>query len=449
MSVNFAFMKDINSTYYKYLDDIEKEARIKPKNAARNCRSLLERFIDDLFTKNNIPKEEELYKNLRNLMNYSKRLGLPKINNVEFEVVDMNNKISVKSNNGLYYVKDLANAASHEGLPTKEDQQFVVLSSHAIIKALRVFDNLFVGYYKQRLQGKKTKFLDANVPLGEYEILTSYVPADTDRSKCIMEYMTSRKIGEYSKARRNALVREYLPNEMEKLFLNRNIDTFSDVNPYIYSDGVTVIRLNQIEEPHAHFFIAYEFADDRPVEPLAKFLKKTSLDLKNRVDICLKIARLMSKFHNAQDPIYHRMLNYESIMISDFTDRNEGYKPYITKFDFAKITSITEGTVYKNLTEAEAKESAKLSRYKLESVTPNSKWDKVDIYSLGVLFVDIMLNGVSTKAITENTFEELIDAGISDGMIDIIDSMLCEIPDERPSINQVLKAIDEESKRFE
>ena len=143
------------------------------------------------------------------------------------------------------------------------------------------------------------------------------------------------------------------------------------------------------------------------------------------------------------------MLNYESIMISDFTDRNEGYKPYITKFDFAKITSITEGTVYKNLTEAEAKESAKLSRYKLESVTPNSKWDKVDIYSLGVLFVDIMLNGVSTKAITKNTFEELIDAGISDGMIDIIDSMLCEIPDERPSINQVLKAIDEESKRFE
>ena len=82
-------------------------------------------------------------------------------------------------------------------------------------------------------------------------------------------------------------------------------------------------------------------------------------------------------------------------------------------------------------------------------MTPNSKWDKVDIYSLGVLFVDIMLNGVSTKAITENTFEELIDAGISDGMIDIIDSMLCEIPDERPSINQVLKAIDEESKRFE
>ena len=442
-------MKDINSVYYKTLDYIEKEARVKPKNAARNCRSLLESFIDDLFKKNGISKEASLSKNLKILTQNSKRLGIPWIDNVKYEVVDVNNRITQQESQGLYYIKDLSNSASHEGFTTENGKKSVIISSQAVIKALRVFHNLFAGYYRQRLKGQKAKFLDTNVPLGEYEISQCYIPADSERSKCIMEYMASRKTGEYSKARRYALIREYLPNEMERLFLNRNVDTFSEANPYIYSDGVSVVKLNQIEEPYANFFIAYEFADERPIIPLAKFLKKNTLEMKDRIDICLKIAKSISKFHNANDPIYHRMLTCESILISDFTDKNEGYKPYITKFDFAKITSITQGTVYKNLTEAEAKETAKLSRYKSETVTPDSKWDKVDIYSLGVLFVDIMLNGVSTKNITENTFEELIDAGISDGMIDIIDEMLCEMTDDRPGINTVLEAISEERRRFE
>lgn len=449
MSTNFAFMKNINQVYYKTLDDIEREARIKPKNAARNCRALLESFINDLFTKNNISTEDKLHNNLKTLFDQSRQLGIPWIENVEYEVVDMNKRVTTISRNGLFYIKDLANAASHVGLPTEKGQVSVLVSSQAITKALRIFHVLFTGYYGNRLKGEKNKFLDANIPLGDYEISQCYVPADSERSKCIMEYVASRRIGEYSKARRFALIREYLPDEMEKLFLNRNVDTFSEANPYIYTDGVTVAKLNKIEESYANFFIAYEFADDRPVVPLAKFLKKNKLEMKDRIDICLKIAESMSKFHNADDPIYHRMLTYESILISDFTDKDEGYKPYVTKFDFAKITSITDGTVYKNLTEAEAKETEKLSRYKLEAVAPDLKWDKVDIYSLGVLFVDIMLNGVSSKTITESTFEELIDEGISDGMIEIIDEMLYDIPDERPNINKVLEVISEESKRFE
>ena len=61
-----------------------------------------------------------------------------------------------------------------------------------------------------------------------------------------------------------------------------------------------------------------------------------------------------------------------------------------------------------------------------------------------MLFVDIMLNNVSTRPITDKTFEDLIDAGISDEMIDIIDEMLCEKADERPSIDTVLEAINKE-----
>lgn len=446
MSANFDFMKDINKKYYSELTEIEKNARVKPKDAARHCRTLLDSFIQDVFSKNNIKIEDKLFKNLKVLEETSK-LGIPKVGLVEYDVIDMNANITSQKSPGLHFVKELANAALHEGLPTKKGDKKVVVSSETVIKALRVYYTLFSKYYRNKLQGKKIKFLDSNVPLGKYEIRQSYVPVDTDRSKCVKEYITSRKTGEYSKEVKHALIREYIPSEMDSLFLNRNIDAFSESYKYTYPNGVTVEKLNEIEEPYVNFFIAYEFP--KPVVPLAKFLKSKELSMKDRIQICQGIAESLSKFHSAENPIYHRMLTYECIMISDFNDENEGYKPYITKFDFAKITSITEGTVFNNLSEAEAKESLKLSRYKLETVAPDSPWDKVDIYSLGVLFVDIMQNSVSTKAISGQTFEELIEAGITDNMIDIIDEMLCDIPEERPDINQVLEAVSKEYSLYE
>lgn len=450
MSKNFEFMKSIHPKYYRLLDEIEQDARIRPKAAARNCRSLLEGFIDDLFTKNQIEKKTKLYMNLGMLKSLSasnSKLGIPRDVEVTYDVVDMHNRISSQKDRGFYFIKELANAASHESLPTEEGITYAVVSPAAVITALRVFHSFFTAYYKNRIKGGKPKFLDMLVPLGEYEISSCYTPVDSERSKCITEYLAVRRTGEFSKNVLYALVREYIPNNVDSLFLNRNLDVFSDAYSYTYSNGVIVKRLNKIDEPNTNFFIAYEFV--RPVVPLAKFLKNNALPMAERIDICRKIAESLYQFHNADAPIYHRMLSFESIMISDFTDEGKGYAPYITKFDFAKITSITEGTVYDNLSEAEAKESLKLSRYRTDVISPDAPWDKVDIYSLGVLFVDIMMNNVSTREITEKTFEDLIDAGITDGMIDIIDEMLNEIPEERPSIGMVLEAINLESELHE
>lgn len=445
MSANFDFMKEINTQYFTELNEIERFARVKPREAAMHCRTLLEFFIGDVFAKHKIKKEEKLNDNLRKLLN-NIWLEMPAVDHVEYDVVDMNGKVSTIRGNGLYYIKDLGNASVHEGLPTKKGDTKVVVSSAAVIKALRVFHSLFSSYYRNRLRGRKISFRDTNVPLRNYDIVKSYVPVDTERSKCVKEYIATRKTGEYSKEVRYALIREYIPSEMDSLFLNRNIDAFSESYKYTYSSGVTVEKLNEISEPYADFFIAYEFP--RSFTPLDKFLKNT-LSMKERVQICKRIAESLDKFHNAESPIYHRMLTYDCIMVSDFTDENDGYRPYITKFDFAKITSITEGTVFDNLSEAEAKESLKLSRYKLETVAPDSPWDKVDIYSLGVLFVDVLQKRVSTKAISVETFEELIDAGISDNMIEIIDEMLCDIPEERPDIKRILEVVNKEYSLYE
>lgn len=185
MSANFDFMKDINKNYYSKLVAIESEARIKPKEAAKKCRSLLEDFINDLFQKNNIEKDDKLYKNLRNLEENSK-LGIPKLGLLEYDVIDMNGTISKVKRPRLYFVKELANAALHEGLPTKKGDKKVIISSGAVIEALRTYYKLFTSYYRNRIKGK-TQFLESQIPLGKYVVSSSYVPVDTERSKCVRE----------------------------------------------------------------------------------------------------------------------------------------------------------------------------------------------------------------------------------------------------------------------
>ena len=440
-SQNFAFLKEINSELYQSILVMEENARIKPVYAAQECRRLLNTFISIVQKKHGIKPGDNEHENLLSITK-SIHTGLDRVPQVQYKVIDMNGVVSTASSNCLFYLKEVGNSGAHKGKPNKPGVKYVLLGSAAIIKALRAYYDLFTLYYRSRINNARTQFLDANVPLGKYSIKTHYVPTDADRSKCIMEYTAQKDLGTYSKKQATAIIREYDPRYVDDLFLNRNIDAYSEALEYTYSNGVKVGHLNNPDEEFANFYIVYEFVDE--VVPLDKFLKKNKLQIKDRVQICKKLAEALSKFHNAEFPIYHRMLNYTCIVISDFSNSDGGYVPYITKFDFAKITSIKAGTVFNNLSEAEAQESKKFSRYKVDIINPDTDWAKVDIYSLGVLFVDIMLNNVSTRPITDKTFEDLIDAGISDEMIDIIDEMLCEKADERPSIDTVLEAINKE-----
>jgi len=441
-STNFAFLKGINDSYYNDICSIEKNARTQPKVAAQKCRDLLENFVHDVQRENNIAQKKGLHGDIVSVVSDKKKgvPGLiPKLSPVKFEAIDYSGTIKEENSAGIFFLKKVGNAGAHRGLPTKGGESFAVINSDVILLALRKFHELFKSFFKDNLKGQKIVFQDMNVPIGEYSILTRYIPVDSERSGCIAEYRAEKTIGRYGTKQIYAVIREYISNEMDSLFLNRNIDAFGEAYEHVYKEGVSVRNLNDVSEPYANFFVAYEFPDE--VVQLDKFLKKNKLNLKDKIQICKDVAESLYGFHVLESPVYHRMLNHTCIMIS----AEEGmYKPYITKFDFAKITSIKEGTVYRNLSAAEEKETVKFSRYKIDDLSPDSNWEKIDIYSLGVLFVDIMLNGVSSRGIDEKTFDDLIDAGISDGMLDIIDEMLSEIPEDRPDIGMVLSAIKKE-----
>lgn len=441
MSENFAFLEGINPKFYSALEKIERNARIKPQEAARDCRALLEIIVDEIFQRYRIEPGKDLNENLTIWTN-DRRIKSLCSQKVKYDAINKQSEIKEEEDPGLFYTKFLGNSNVHGGESFNRKGVRPILSAEAIIKALEVFHEILCKYYREQISDDP-KFSKVAVPLGGYKIEQMKKPTDSDRSKCIREYVATRNRGTATKNIVHALIREYDPKELDELTLNRSIDTFQEMYDRLNMSGMHVESLNHTDDQNAGYFIVYEFR--QPFQPLQSFLKKNRLLLKDRIKLCLKIARTIESFHTAPDPVYHRMLSYDCIVVSETENEQDKYMPFITKFDFAKITSLNGATVFKHLSEAQEIESIKLARYRVDNIAPDSLWDKVDIYSLGVLFVDILMNSISTKEISVNTFEELTAQGVSENMQDLIDHMLNGMPNERPDIVRVCETIEAES----
>ncbi|MBE6838572.1 MAG: hypothetical protein E7507_03375 [Ruminococcus sp.] len=137
-------------------------------------------------------------------------------------------------------------------------------------------------------------------------------------------------------------------------------------------------------------------------------------------------------------PIFHRMLNYESIYICDFNGR---YVPYITKFDFAKIEGI--GSTVKRAVHdtKELINESKLYKYlpfewiMLESFEEDVNVDlaKVDIYSLGVLISDILYGQIAKSVVPISALSDEVPEEIKA----LLERMRIEDPSERADILEV------------
>lgn len=451
---NFLFLEEIQPVLYRYIVEAETNAYINPRLAAKNSRDALEEYAGDYFSThtitcynkdNTINTDPDLSNMLYAMWKYKdsylKSLGkvtciIEYINSGKREKIELD---------GSKFLRMLGNAGSHPLKKKKDetdDKYIIVPTTEAVKMALKMYFHIFTNYYLSAEEATKLKYKERLIPIGKYEILSNYEPSDKERSKCIQEYKAIKRISTHTNNVVYAVIREYEPDGLDQFFLNRNIDTFSEAYSFIYSEGIQVEQINRIDEENAHFFVAYEFV--KPVVSLNKLLRDNTLTIKDRILICKRIAESLKKFHNAKNPIYHRLLSYESIMVSDFTDVDEGYRPYITKFDFAKLTNENVQTVLQNLKDANT-DVLKLQRYRIDVIDQNTPWDKVDIYSLGVLFIDILSNEISKDTISEKTYINLINKGIPESLANyIFEEMIIEYADGRPSINEVVEVINKE-----
>lgn len=451
---NFAFLFDLNKPVYEKLLSAERSARIDFRASGKMIRAGLEKFIGSVIKekklKDALPPTLELHVRIQKLRNTQDMLDagylqpgqslydnpiLPAVEKVEF--VQNNGERSCRD---MYsFIRIIGNACSHEEItPTHPKITFDNLSM-----ALQGFHRILREYY-----GRENLAFDANVmPIGDFVVTESYVPSDSLRSKCLREFV-GHTLDDSGRVGFHALIRMYDRRFSGGAFMLRNQKCFLEACKLCMSgipEGMTTLReITPARSEASNFYIiCYMF--NREAQPLTEKLLK-GMNMKQRLEICARLARCLDNLHHSEVPIYHRMLSYESVYLSKFRDK---WIPYVVKFDYAKI--VAEEPVETVIVPTEKARDILLRQGKEKYMAPEwsaieqdrtkADWEKVDVYSLGVLMSDI-LRGSFGVDIAD--FYELEDAGVPDMVLDALDSMLAQSPDARCAMDLVREVFDDE-----
>jgi len=460
---NYAFMYHINRELYDKLYSAERQARTNFRSSGHECREALEIFIRIVLNKANLTKAckgQELSLKIQNLRDESflRQEGylkqseslkdkwlLPELGTISFKYED-----GREEHDADYwdFIRKFGNTCSHADTRRSD----VKVSYDNAIKCLKGLFLLLKRYYKGQISNNIESFDENMMPIEEYCVYDSYVPEDSVRSSCIREFLaytldSNGEKGVY------AILRLYNKKNIvgSDVFMLRNQACFTEASKVSFTavpDGMTILReLIPTDSNKSDFYIISYLFNQEPTPLTNTLLAK--MDLKQRIRFCARIVNCLDNLHTSPVPIYHRMLNFDCVYACEI--RNE-WIPYIVKFDYAKIVT-NGGTVAVNAARAKelVKKEEKLNKYiapEWDSIvqdTDSQKWARVDIYSLGILCSEIIAGEISVKAPSIDSLEE---QGLSDDILDLLDYMTAEDPEERWGIDDVKDIFDEELRKM-
>lgn len=457
---NFGFIYSINRNLYNKLYSAEMYSRIDFNRCGQDCRSALEIFINTIIKKKGLVNQLEgleLFRKVEKLrsesflreegfLNQGERIEekciLPSLGKVKYEREDKK-----KTQMDYWdYMRRYGNRGSHVSVKPSDPRQTYSNS----VKCLKGFFKALKIIYKNQIPSDTGDFDENKMPIGEYCVYSSHVPSDSVRSKCEREFLAYTK-DENGDKNFYAILRLYNKQDADDVFMLRNQKCFSEAAKMSLSsvpEGMT--RLREIipkDSSNSSFYIISYIFNQKP-SPLNNEILST-MDLNQRVRFCGRIVNCLENLHTSPIPIYHRMLNYECIYACKI--RSE-WIPYIIKFDYAKIVSKAPiGTVYANAVKAKGKLNERsLNKYlppEWDSITQDAgdkEWSKVDIYSLGILCSDILVGKIENQVVSLDKLEEL---GVSDELLDTLDIMRADDPNERWGIEDIKGIFDEEYRR--
>lgn len=456
---NFAFLYHINRDLYKRLHEAEQMARINYRDCGKKTRDALEAFADAVIRDKGLTHyfdpNATLADKMYCLSNISKMREAGYLSSWQtfrdkpllpwMEKIDVLLESSeIENMHYTTFMRKFGNACTHTEI--KEDNPTICYDH--IIKCLQGHQLLLQRYYKDRLPKKMSAFNEDLMPIDKYVVYDAKVPADKERSKCIMEYLAYEPDDDGTPDR-YLLIREYDRNSSDTTFMLRNQTCFKAATKQTRYGVEGMAQLQEITPRNSgnsdRYLICYIF--NQEPQPLSnKILRE--MDMYQRMEMCRGIVKCLNNLHNAKSPIFHRLLSYESIYVCKFEDE---WCPYIVKFDYAKIVTTKQiGTVFMSTVESQNY----LRKQGREKYLPpewvqisegaiHADWAKVDVYSLGVLLCDILSGEISHRQVDLNDLE---DMDVPELVLEVLDGMLAESPAYRFSMKEVQEVFDCETR---
>lgn len=487
MAGNFDFVKKYNNSLYGKLYNAESVLKTDYAEAGANLRSALERFVNGVIEKYRLndainsycqyisDKEgkrvapNSLFGRIRFLTDFNqiRRLNIKGIRCLECRYKPakqpnfVNYRVSAKYRNSkgeevyrkieegddrdidpFTFVRWVGNVFSHDSLEV--DEPMVKATYENVLEAFRVMYYILSSYYRENAN----KGYDENrVPLKGYDIIASYVPSDSETTGCVVEHTAKILVSKMNNIWKWLVIREYNKSDVDEHFILRGYDAIATINDTLFHVPTATVETRKItdfDSDSPYYIIAYVFK--REPQKLGNIISKISFE--NRYEMCLQIAKYFEQLYSLEEPIYHRMLSHNSIYGLDCNDVGIGWIPSVFKFNFSKMTMLKGNyTVYDRALQASKKiEAAKEQKYlapEWSTANADTKWEKIDIFSLGVLFCDILCGEIlpdfnAVKA----AGKRLVMQGVNDEVITIIGKMMSSIIDDRPNITTIVETLE-------
>ena len=469
MRSNFEFVKEIDSELFDYLLDVEKKVKIEPFLIGNPLRHVLEKLCaikiqkynlkDDMIEElGKIPNLSEQMRLLRDGKNFIPRMKKKPGNESLTPLPSLRVSLEYRNKKGKKinrfntpekltqqekdsylwadkFLRQIGNEFSHE-----LDVFMVPVFARSydnVVYALRKLQEYIILYYNLD-KGKIPQFNEDFMPIANYEITGVCIPSDADRTSCQKEY-TANRYEEYRTGSVGcSIIRQYPRIDNKANFLRRAPDVYlAGDNCGALLNKVTIISEGgQKDKPF--YLVAYDFRT-QAYQINNKFL--SNLSTREKIELCLSYAQTMSFFHNNSSPIYHRIFSSKCAYYADERNKSKGISTAIIKFEYAKIADGIAETVIGNSPANifNAKDDSRYIAPEWNSLfNPTSDdWAKVDIYSLGILFADILMGSIGGYIMSDIAKKSEFKS-----MLPLLQKM-CTAAPGRPDINQVCSYIEE------
>ena len=443
---NFEFVREVYPDLYTKIAKAESLAYIDCVAAGRNLRDVYELWLSLLIDEYNIALNGNSRTSLNDKRNALKNANrLPQLDDCRFTSVTGERKLLDAY---LVWLK-FGNQCSHPE-KTPDDPDITYGNLEVVLKIVhKIFRQEYIRKMGRQAADKIDLFDSHIMPIDDNYVIKSYVPIDKPVSNCVREYETC-SYNETGRINKYGIVRVFEKRHMdERLLQLRDQEAFSEAEAEagIQFDGnVQVDVLSKLGSTNSDYYVVIYKFSKKPVHLSDTIIGEMSI--KDRQELCLQISKILHKFHTLSTPIYHRNLCFDSVYVC--RNKHDKYEPSIIKLDCAKIASEEFGTVITNVRNTQRmiqkqkvlKYAAPEVRMSMQNNTVNVDWEKADIFSLGVLFADILNGQIEANIVPPAKLQK---AGVKMQLIQLIDKMHNPSAELRPTaeiINRNLEEMD-------